>query len=345
MIVQPKTRNSYTTKFRGKTANMKTWPLLMAIAVLSLAGCQPSNPSTDGTTENKASTKTSPENLTVAVIPKGTSHEFWKAVQAGAEKAGKELGVTVIWKGPFKEDNKDEQIKVVEDFVTKKVNGIALAPLDDSALRVPVTDAQAAGIPVLIFDSALKDVDTVSFVATDNKEAGKMGGRRLGELLGGKGSVLLLRYQEGSASTTEREEGFLEAMKEFPDIKVVSDNQFGGATVETAQTASENQINRFRTGETFSVNGIFCPNESTTHGMLRALENSSLAGKVKFVGFDSSAPLIKGLKESKIDALVVQNPEKMGELAVRNLVTHLKGEKVDKRIDTGATLMDAKTAP
>jgi len=315
---------------------MKSWLVWIALAAL-LVGCSSAREPSDTGTGSSASDSAP---IQVAVIPKGTSHVFWKSVESGAKQAAEELGVDVIWKGPFNEDNKDEQIKVVEDFITKGVSGIALAPLDDTALRVPVRDAQTAGIPVLIFDSALKDADVVSFVATDNRAAGRSGGEKLASLMGGKGKVIILRYQEGSASTNEREEGFLEAMKANPDIEVVSDNQYGGATVESAQAKSESLVGRFRIGETLTVDGIFCPNESTTFGMLRALQNAGFAGKVKFVGFDSSDQLVKGLEDGQIDALVVQNPVKMGYLAVKNLVDHIRGNKVEPRIDTGAAVVD-----
>lgn len=313
--------------------------ILASLFALALVGCSSgggeSASSTTGTTGGSAEGK-----LKIAVIPKGTQHVFWKSVQAGAEKAGQELGVEVIWKGPETEDDRDSQIKTVENFVTSKVNGICLAPLDDTALRTPVKAAQDAGIPVLIFDSALQDSDFVSFVATDNKAAGKLGGERLAKLLNGKGKVLMLRYQEGSASTTEREAGFMEAMAENPDMQILSENQFAGATIDTAMAAAEKLINRFRSGATLGVDGIFCPNESSAAGMLRALETSGFAGKVKFVGFDSSDTLVAGLEKGLIDALVVQNPIKMGDLAVRSMVAHLKKETVEKRIDTGAMVVD-----
>lgn len=310
--------------------------MLLALALVGCSSPAPDTKTSEGTTGSSASTA---KKYTIAVIPKGTTHVYWKAVEAGAKKAGEDLGVDIIWKGPLKEDNKDEQIKVVEDFITRKVDGIALAPLDANALRVPVKEAQDAGIDVDIFDSDLADVTTTSFVATDNKAAGAMDGQKLGELLGGKGKVIMMRYVEGSASTANREEGFLEAIKKFPGIEVVSDNQYGGATVESAQATAETLINRFKTGDKFSVDGIFCPNESSTFGMLRALQEAGLAGKVKFVGFDSSQPLIEALKAGTIDALVVQNPNKMGYLAVETLVKHLKGETVEARIDTGATVV------
>lgn len=298
---------------------------------LLAAGCSSPAPEPSGS-------KPEGKTLRVAVIPKGTTHEFWKSVEAGAEEAGRELGVEVIWKGPLKEDDRDSQIKTVEDFITNKVDGIVLAPLDDTALVAPVEEAMNAGIPVVIFDSGLKKEGTVSFVATDNFKGGEMAGAEMVRLLGGKGKVAMLRYQEGSASTNEREEGFLKAA-EAGGLEVVVKNQYGGATVETAQKASENLLAPLKSGDTLSVDGIYAPNESTTYGMLRALQDAGVAGKVKFVGFDASEKLLEGLKADQIQALVVQNPRKMGYLGVKTLVARLKGETVESRIDTGAALV------
>src|SRR5262245_5902419 len=171
----------------------------------------------------------------LAVIPKGTTHEFWKSVHAGANKAGQEAGVEIIWKGPVREDDRDEQIKVVENFISSRIDAIVLAPLDDTELVPPASDAAKQGIPVVIIDSDIKWQGRTSFVATDNFKGGAVAARRLGELLGGKGKLILLRYQEGSASTAERERGFLETLqKEFPQLELISSNQYGGATTESA---------------------------------------------------------------------------------------------------------------
>jgi ribose transport system substrate-binding protein len=303
---------------------------LFGLAVLA-AGCSSPVPEASGS-------KSGGKSLRVAVIPKGTTHEFWKSVEAGALEAGKELGVEVIWKGPLKEDDRDSQIKTVEDFITNKVDGIVLAPLDETALVAPVEEAMNAGIPVVIFDSGLRKDGIVSFVATDNFKGGEMAGAEMVRLLGGKGKVAMLRYQEGSASTNEREEGFLKAM-EAGGLEVVVKNQYGGATVETAQKASENLLARLKSGDALTVDGIFTPNESTTYGMLRALQDAGVAGKVRFVGFDASEKLLEGLKAEHIQALVVQNPRKMGYLGVKTLVRKLRGETVESRIDTGAALV------
>jgi len=282
---------------------------------------------------------------TIAVIPKGTTHEFWKSVHAGAQQAANELNIKIIWKGPLKEDDREQQIQLVEDFISRGVVGIILAPMDDTALRVPVTTAKRQGIPVVIFDSNLKSDDYVSFVATDNYRGGQIAGEHMVKLLADKGRVIVLRYQEGSDSTIRREQGFLDTIRKHPQIQVVSANQYSGPTTETAYRASENLLAPFKnTKGELTVDGIFCPNESTTFGMLRALQDGGLAGKVRFIGFDTSVKLEDALRRGQIDALILQNPHRMGYLAVKTMVDHLRGNKVPRQIDTGASLVTTANA-
>jgi ribose transport system substrate-binding protein len=271
----------------------------------------------------------------IAVIPKGTTHEFWKSIHLGAVMAAQELGVEVIWKGPQKEDDRAQQITVVEDFVSRGVAGIVLAPLDDKALCRPVRDAVREKIPVVIIDSGLQGSDYISYVATDNYKGGVLGAQRLVELLQGQGKVFLIRYQEGSASTTEREQGFLDILKtEAPAISILVQDQYAGSTTESAYQLAENLLSRFP-----DVNGVFCPNESSTFGMLRALQETGLAGKVVFVGFDSSPKLVQGLADGHIHGLVLQNPMKIGYLGVKQMVLHLRGQAIESRVDTGVYLV------
>jgi ribose transport system substrate-binding protein len=280
-----------------------------------------------------------PGKLTVAVIPKGTSHVFWQMIHGGAEKAAQELDVSVIWRGPLREDDRASQISEVEGFITRGVSGIALAPLDEAALALPVADAQRQKIPVVIFDSGLKGSDYVSFVATDNRKGGRMAAEHIAARLSGKGRALLLRYAEGHDSTTQREEGFLEALAEHQGIEIVSSNQYLGADVEGAYKRGEAVLSNYRNPDgSLGIDAIFCVNESTTFALMRVLQDHNWAGKVKFVGFDASDNLIKGLADGHIDALVIQDPVKMGYLAVKTLVAHIKGEPVEKRIDTGVHL-------
>ncbi len=321
---------------------MRTAIALLAVASLALFGC-PKDSSSSGGSSSGAATSASAggggaKRLRIAVVPKGTTHEFWKSVHAGAVKASREDDVDVVWKGPLKEDDLKGQIDVVQSFVAQGVSGIVLAPLSDKGLVAPVKAATQAKVPVVIFDSDLQGEDWVSFVATDNAAAGKLGGEYLMNRIGQKGNVALLRYQEGSASTANREKGFLEAAKAASAVKIVSDNQYGGATTETAFATSENLL-AAQKATAGGLDGVFAPNESTTFGMLLALRKQKLEGKVRFVGFDASDKLVQALKDGHIDGLVVQNPFKMGYLAVKTMVKHLKGEKVDKRIDTGATVV------
>jgi ribose transport system substrate-binding protein len=280
-------------------------------------------------------------SYTIAVIPKGTTHEFWKSIHAGAIKAEQELNgrgtkVKLFWKGPLREDDRDQQIQVVENFTARKVSGIVLAPLDSQALVAPVTSASQAGVPTVVIDSDLKSDRQLSFVATDNFKGGQMAGDCLAKLLGGKGKVILLRYQVGSASTEAREAGFLDAMKGHPEIQLISTDQHSGATRETGYQASQNLLNRFGR----EVNGIFCPNETVTIAMTKALRDLGRAGgQVKLVGFDTGSQSVLDLKNNDLQALVVQDPIRMGYLGVMTLVQHLEGKPVEKRIDTGVVLV------
>jgi ribose transport system substrate-binding protein len=306
----------------------RSWRYPLLTSLLLLASCGGASDS-DG------------DALQIAVIPKGTSHDFWKSIHAGAIQAAQEFNaegvqVEVIWKGPLREDDREQQIQVVEGFIAQGVDGIVLAPLDDRALVRPVEEAGQAGVPVTIIDSGLQTEAIVSFVATDNRQGGRLAADRLGELLGGEGNVLLLRYMEGSASTREREEGFLEQLSaNFPGVRVISSDQYAGATRDTAKRASENLLNQYGA----EIEGIFAANESSTIGMLLALQDIGLAGALPFVGFDSTEMLVDALRAGELQGLVMQNPMRMGYLGVRTMVEHLQGVTVERLIDTGVTVV------
>ena len=274
----------------------------------------------------------------VAVIPKGTTHIFWKSVHAGAVKAAAESGVELFWQGPQKEDDRKMQIEVVQTFVSRGVDAIVLAPLDSTALVRPAQAAAKRNIKLVIIDSGLNSGDYSSFVASDNYQAGKVAARRMAGLIPPEGRLLMLRYAEGSDSTMQREKGFQDGMKELaPGAVWVSDNQYGGVTSESAFQAAQNLLNKFD-----KLDGIFTPNESSTFGMLRALQTSGRAGKVKFVGFDTSEPLLQALRKGDIHGLTAQNPFKMGYVGVKTAVAALRGEAVEKRIDTGVAMITAE---
>ncbi len=311
------------------------WVVLVLAALAAGCGGGAEGPATTGRDLRAV------DGLHLAVIPKGTTHEFWKSIHAGAIKAQREyeaqgVPVRLTWKGPIREDDREQQIQVVEGFLSQGVDGIVLAPLDASALVRPVQEAKQAGIPTVVIDSALASDDAVSFVATDNEKGGALAADRLGELLQGKGRVLLLRYQEGSASTDAREKGFLDRMKaQYPGIEILSSDQYAGPTRDTAKRASENLLNRFAN----QVQGVFTPNESSTAGMLLALQDVGRAGQVRFVGFDSSESFVTAMRNGQLDGIVLQNPFEMGYQGVKTMVAHVRGEQVQPRVDTGVTIV------
>ncbi|MFG0266001.1 MAG: substrate-binding domain-containing protein [Rhodopirellula sp. JB055] len=315
-------------------ANMfrhRSW--LAAIFLLFLcAGCQP--PAAE-------QADSSDKPLHFAVIPKGTTHIFWQSVKLGAEQAGEEIGAKITFRGPSKENDRDEQINVVQGFLNARVDGILLAPLDADALVRPVKEASRAGVPVVIFDSGLNTDpgDYVSYVATDNFAGGKLAADAMVDALGEDGGeVILLRYQQGSESTHQREEGFLAGIAEHESIRVISSDQYAGTTTESAIDKAQALLNRF--GD--EVDGICTVCEPTAEGALRALRERQLAGKVKLVTFDSSDSLRESLSAGETHAIVLQDPVAMGYQAVKTMAAHLQGETTESFIDTGVFVATAE---
>ncbi len=271
---------------------------------------------------------------TIAVIPKATSHLFWVSVQAGALAAGRDFDVDVLWNGPATETEYDRQIQIVDSMIARRVDGLALAAADRVALVGPLDRAMAAGIPVVIFDSGLDSTNYVTFVATNNVAAGEMGARKLGELLGGKGKAAVVLHAPGSRSTMEREEGFERVMKaEFPNIRIVA-RQFGMSDRAKARAAAENILTAHP-----DLNGIFASTEPSSTGISLALKARGLAGKVRFVGFDSSDSMIEDLRQGTLHAIVVQDPFRIGYEAVKTLVDKLGGKAPARQMDLNARVV------
>jgi ribose transport system substrate-binding protein len=278
--------------------------------------------------------------LTIGVVPQGSLHQHWKFVRAGASKAAADLlskgkRVNLIWKAPLREDDREAQKKIVEDLLNEGVDGIVLAPFDSRSLVGGVEEAAGRGIPTVVIDSALETSRIVSFIATDNKKGGELAADRMGKLLQGKGRVLLLRYQKGVGSTEAREEGFAERAGAYAGLELIPSDPYSGATRDTARRASEALLER----HAHELQGVFTPNESSTAGMLMALQRIRQAGKIAFIGFDTSEMYLDTMRYRQIHGLVVQNPFRMGELGVKTLVDHLQGQPVQKRIDIEATLV------
>jgi ribose transport system substrate-binding protein len=273
----------------------------------------------------------------IAVIPKATSHIFWLSVQKGAFDAGKEFGVEILWNGPATETDYARQMQILDSMVAQRVDGIAIAAAERKALVSGVDRAIAAGIPITVFDSGLDSQNYLSYVATDNVEAGRIAARTLGELLSSKGKVAIVMHAPGSASTMDREKGFTEvAEREFPGMKIVA-SQFGMSDRAKSRAAAENILTAHP-----DLNGIFASSEPSSVGAALALKGRGLTDKVVLVAFDSSDSMIEDLRAGAIDAMVVQDPHRMGFEAVKTLVDKLNGKTPPKRLDLNAIVVRAK---
>lgn len=319
-------------------------PLLVSALALAFAGCsKPADsaaPSADGGA-------TPAKKITIAAIPKATTHSYWKAAEAGARRAAEEFGVTLEWQGPLDDSKVADQIGIFNNLAASGVQGILLSPCDDKALAPHVRSVSKRGIPVAIFDSPLdakQGADFINFVSTDNKAAGGTAAKTLEALIGGTpahgGEVLVIRFTEGSASTRYREEGFAAELAKFPALKIAA-QQFTDGSMAGAQRVAETLLNNYVKNNKLELAGVFASNQPTaegTYNALKALRDKGVQVDAKFVGFDDSTLLVQGLQNGVIDALVVQDPEKMGYLGVKSLVDHLAGKPVEAFIDTGVTV-------
>jgi ribose transport system substrate-binding protein len=270
----------------------------------------------------------------IAVVPKAAAHIFWQSVHAGSIAAARDLKIEMLWNSPAVETDFSRQIQIVDSMIAQHVDGLAVAAADRTALNASLDRAAASHIPVTVFDSGVDSTNYMTFVATNNYQAGEMAGRKLAEVLGGKGKVAIVLHMPGSYSTMERERGFEDVVKkEFPGIQIVA-KQYGMSDRAKSMAAAENMLAAHP-----DLNAIFCSTEPSAAGTSLALKGRGLAGKVKFVAFDSSENMIEDLKAGVIDAMVVQDPFKIGYEAVKTLVDKLHGNPPPKQIDLRATVV------
>ena len=325
------------------TRALNSFAIVLAALLLAGVGCNSGGTSTN-TPPSGASGKSTKE-LTLAVIPKSTGGEFWETVEQGANDAAKDLNVTIKWEGPLTETELAEQNKIIENMVNLGVDGMAIAPLNNRAMRKPIENVVAAGIPVVVFDSAVDGNAHISYVATDNTAGGALAAKHLAEKLGqNRKRVFVLRYIQGPASTEQRAQGFLEAAK-AAGMEVVGDPYSEDGTVAGSIKTASNSLEGLVKDGKLEVDGIFATNLYSTLGMLAALDDLRQGGiktDVVFVGFDTNPKLIEQLQKGSVNALVAQNPLRMGYLAVETLVKHLRGERVEPDVDTGVELVTSQ---
>lgn len=301
---------------------MRAWMVLFvtsAVLLFGIAGCQ-----------KKTAEPTKP---VISVIPKGTSQSFWLAVKAGAEDAGKELGVTIHWEGPTEETDIDGQIRIVQNAITKKVKAIVLAACDAKSLVRYVEQAQKQGIPVVTIDSGIQPDISTAFLATDNVKGGLVAADTLAEAIGRKGKVGLLPFIKGAGSSDDRERGFKEGIAKYPQIELGDRVLYSNSDVSVGLDKTKSMLT-----STPDLAGIFAANQGGAEGAIQAVRQLGKVGKVKLVCYDASEAEIQALRDGVVEALIVQNPYRMGYEGVHTAMKAVKGEKIEPRvIDTGVT--------
>jgi ribose transport system substrate-binding protein len=276
------------------------------------------------------------------MIPKSTGGEFWETVESGAERAAAELGVSLKFEGTVTETEIAGQNKIIENMINLGVDGIALAPLNKKAQKKLVSFAVDAGIPVVVFDSAVDGDAHSSFVATDNVKGGSMAAERMVAKLADKGkNVMVMRFVQGTASTEARAAGFIDSAK-AAGLTIVADPYPETGTIEGTKNVAVNTLEGMIKDGKLELDGLFACNLYSTLGVLSALDDLKKGGvstDLTFIGFDTSKKLIEAVQAGTVDSLVAQNPEKMGYLATATIIKVVKGETVESLVDTGAELV------
>jgi len=314
----------------GGTIMNRTLCGLIVLAIATGCGGQASSPPAQ---QPAATTSAKKERLEIGVVPKGISHQFWLTVKAGADTAGAEFNANIRWQGPDKETEIDKQVNILEDMISRRVDAIVMAACDENGLTNVIKKAVEAKIPVITIDSGVKSDLPVTLVATDNVAGAKAAAHELARLIGNEGEVGLMPFIPGAATSELREQGFKEALKELPGLKLVatlycqSDVAKGMNVTQDMMTANPN------------LKGIFAANEPGAIGAAQAIKAAGKAGQIKLIAFDASDEEIQMLKDGTLQALVVQNPFQMGYQGVKAAIDAIQGRPVEKRIDTGVTVV------
>lgn len=315
----------------------------LALLTLGLYGCPKSSDSgsSSGDAKGGGSSSTTKPNaeasggskIRIAVIPKGTAHSFWKGMEAGALKAGEEEGVEVIWKGPDRENDITSQVNLVQNQSNNNVQGVVLAATDATALVKPIKDLTSKGIAVVTVDSGVKEDVSACYIATDNVKGGSLGAEELAKAIGNKGKVGLLLFLKGAVSNDEREKGFKEGLKKFPDIQIVS--ELYASSPSEALNVTTNMLT-----SNPDIVGIFAANEPNGVGAANYLRQTKKTGKIKLVAYDTSPEEVKALDEGIIQSLIVQNPYEMGYQGVKTALKVIKKQALEKKfIDSGVVVV------
>jgi ribose transport system substrate-binding protein len=307
-----------------KTQKLFSLILIVALFSVLIAACQPA------AAPAAPAAPAADKKLYIPVISKGFQHQFWIAVKNGAEKAATDLGVEITFEGPETEAMVDKQYEMVQAALAKNPDALCLAALDSKALIPLLEQAKAAGIPVIGFDSGVDSDIPLATASTDNIAAAGMAADKMAELIGGEGEVAVIVHDQTSRTGIDRRDGFLKRMEEkYPNITVV-DVQYGkGDHLESTNLAKaiiEAHPN---------LKGFFGANEGSIIGVLNAVKEMGKEGQMVVIGYDSGKQQLDAIRSGAEAGAITQDPIGIGYKCVEAAVKAVKGETVEKNIDTG----------
>jgi len=275
----------------------------------------------------------------IVIVTKALDSEFWQTLKKGAEEAARQhpdIELSVL--APEREINIDQQVSIIEDQVLKKVSALAVVPGGVAEVTPVLDKAKAAGIPVLIVDNDTPWTGKLSYIGTDNRAGGRLAGEYMVKALGGRGKVAIIRGILGTSSHEDRVAGFKEAISQAPGIQIVT-IQPANSERATALTVMENILT-----SNPSLNGVFVTSDQMALGAIEGIAAQQMTGRLLVVGFDAGKEAVRAVKAGAINAVIAQYPSNMGKQAVEAAIKAIKGEPVEKVIDTGTALVTKDNA-
>jgi ribose transport system substrate-binding protein len=279
------------------------------------------------------------KTIEIAFVVKALDSEWWQRVKSGAEEAAKaDPGVKLSVLAPEREVNIDQQVSILENQITKGVSALAVAPAGASEVLPVLEHAKAAGIPVLIVDTDINWPSKLSYIGADNRRAGSIAGEFIVKTLEGKGKVAVIRGILGVATHEDRLAGFRDAIAKAPGIDCIavqpanSERTLGMSVMENMLTSHPD------------IRAVFATNDQMALGAVEAIAARNLTGKITIVGVDATSEAVRAVQAGRLTADVAMHPEVLGRSAVQAAIKAARGEPIEKRIDTGETLVTKENA-
>lgn len=303
--------------------------LLVTAGLIAVTACGDSKSSSSSDTASTTTGAASEAKLYIPIISKGFQHQFWQAVKIGAEKAAAEYNVEISFEGPETEEQVDKQMNMLQTALNKKPAAIGFAALDSQAAIPLLQKAKDANIPVIAFDSGVDSDIPLTTASTDNKAAAALAADKMAELIGESGEIAVIAHDQTSRTGVDRRDGFVNEIKDkYPNITIV-DIQYGGDPLKaTDLTKTIIQAHP-------NLKGIFGTNEGAATGVVNAIGELKLEGKLTIIGFDSGKAQMDAIRSGKMAGAITQNPVGIGYETVKAAVEAIKGETLSKSIDTG----------